>query len=322
MQENLNLSEVAEAVVADGSVPAAVETKQPKSPKHVGKKSWKKDFQENWIIYVMFLVPAVFLILFSYAPMFGLLMAFEDYNALDGVFGSPWVGFAKFGELFVMKEFWRAFRNTIGMAALNLIFGFVCPLVFALLISEVRAHKFKRAVQTIAIMPYFISTVIVCSLAEFFFEDMLNNAQVPVFWILNTILEVWVKTGYSSMIFIAAISSVDGELHEAACLDGANRWQRLIHITLPGILPLTLTMLTMNVGMVFMQGFDKVLLLYKPATYESADCLSTFTYRYGFTGFPDYSLATATGLFQSIIATALLLFSNWLNKRVTKSSLI
>ena len=317
MENNLNITET--AVLTDT---AAAEEIKPKQKEYKpGRKSWKKDFKENWIVYVMFLVPAVFLAIFSYAPMFGLLMAFEDYNIIDGVFGSQWVGFDNFAKIFAMHEFWRAFRNTIGMAVMNLVFGFLFPLIFAILLSEVRNPKFKRVVQTVGIMPYFISTVIVCSLAEFFFEGPLNNPNVPVFWIINTFLEVWVKMGYNSMIFVAAIAGIDGELHEAACLDGANRWQRLIYVTIPAILPLTVTMFTMNVGMVFMQGFDKVLLLYKPATYESADCLSTFTYRYGFTGFPDYGLSTATGLFQSIIATVLLLLSNWANKRITKSSL-
>ena len=307
-----------------GTLDVAVKAQERNGSAAVKKRPQKhkwKDMRQNWPIYLLFLIPAAFLIIFSYVPMFGLLMSFEDYNMMDGIFGSEWVGFDKFAELFAMPEFWRAFRNTIGMAVLNLVFGFVCPIVFALLLSELRFKKFKRFAQTLSIMPYFVSTVIVCSLAEIFFEDMLNDPQVPVFWILNTILEVWVKTGYSSMIFVAAIAGIDPDLHEAAALDGASRWQRLIHITLPGILPLTITIFTMNVGMVFMQGFDKVLLLYKPLTYESADCLSTFIYRYGFTGFPDYSLSTAAGLFQSIIATALMFFSNWMNKRVSKSSL-
>lgn len=304
----------------------------------VKKATWKKDFKDNGIVYLLFLLPFVFLLIFNYVPMVWLLMGFEKYTIRKGLFGSEWVWFDNFIRLFKIPQFWLAFRNTVCMALINLAFGFFFPLVLALLLSEVRIKWFKRTAQTISFLPYFISTVVVCMMARFFLDsdgaitqffaifgldkqNLLANDKIPVFWLINGFLEVWQKAGYNSIAFVAVLASIDGELLEAASIDGANRWQRMWKIKLPGILPFVVMMLTMNVGMIFMQGFDKILLLYSPDTYPVADCMATFIYRYAFTGSVDYPLSTAAGLFQSIIATVLMIFSNWLNRRIAKSSL-
>lgn len=301
------------------------------------KVSWKKDFKDNWVVYLMFLIPFVFLLIFNYVPMAWLTMAFEDFSIRKGITGSEWVWFDNFKRLFEIDQFWLAFRNTVCMALINLVFGFIFPLLLALLLSEVRIKWFKRTVQTISFLPYFISTVVVCMIARMFLDkngaitqflsifgveeqNLLVNDKIPVFWLINAFLEVWQKAGYNSIMFVAVLATIDGELLEASAIDGANRGHRLFRIKLPMIMPFVLTMLSLNVGMIFMQGFDKILLLYSPDIFNVADCMSTFTYRYAFTGHADYALSTAAGLFQSVIATILLIFSQWLQGRRAKSN--
>lgn len=311
-------------------------TKKQARQRGVSNVTWKQDFKDNGVVYLMFLLPFAFLMIFNYVPMAWLLMAFEDFNFQDGLGGSEWVWFDNFARLFNNPQFWLAFRNTVCMALINLVFGFLFPLVLALLISEVRIKWFKRTVQTISFLPYFISTVVVCMIARMLLDEtgaitqflgwfgvekqnLLTNDQVPVFWFINAFLEVWQKAGYNSIMFVAVLATIDGDLLEASSIDGANRWHRMFRIKLPNIMPFVLTMLSLNVGMIFLQGFDKILLLYNSDILSVADCMSTFTYRYSFTGAsPDYSLSTAAGLFQSIVATILLIFSQFLQGRMAK----
>ena len=264
--------------------------------------------------------------------MFGIIMAFENFKPTKGFFGSKWVGFENFIDLFSSEEFFQVFRNTIGMAFMNLTIGFIFPLVLALLLSELTSRKFRRVVQTVSYMPYFVATVVVCTLITNFVdthgvitdilvafgaerENLLANSKY--FWWINTFSEVWQGMGYGSIVYVAAIANINPNLYEAAAMDGANRWHRMLNITLPGVLPTVITMFTLRVGLVFVTGFDKVLLLYSPSIYDTADCLSTYTYRYGIAN-GNYSLSAAAGLFQSVIATALLIISNKLNQSASK----
>lgn len=259
----------------------------------------------------------------------------RDYKPGRGVFNSQWVGWENFVNLFTNDSFPLVFRNTCVMALMNLTIGFICPVILGLLISQVRVHWFKRTIQTISYMPYFVATVVVCSLLKDFLsdtgiitdifvslgaqkEDMLTNPKY--FWWINTFAGVWQGAGYGAIVFVAAISNINPDLNEAAALDGAGRWARVWHITLPSIIPTVITMFTLQVGLVFTTGFDKVLLLYNESIYDTADCLSTFTFRYG-VELNDYGLSSAAGLFQSVIATALLLISNKLTKLAAKTSL-
>ena len=295
---------------------------------------WKRDMKENWILYVLFLPVLAYFIIFHYIPMSGIFMAFEDYKVTKGLFGSEWVGLEKFIELFEDEQFWLALRNSGAMALFNLTLGFVAPIILALLITSIKPSKGTRTLQTITYLPNFVSAVVVCSLASQFLDlnggitrilsllgfeqqNWLANSDVPVFWLINTGIGIWQGAGWGAIVYIAAIYNINGDLHEAAAIDGANRWQRLTHITLPGILPMIMMMFTLKIGLVFREGFDKVLLLYMPLTYDTSDCLHTYTYRMAFGGMPDYSLSTASGLFQSVIATLLLVFSNWANKKAT-----
>ena len=306
--------------------------KQPKLLRD--QNPWKRDMKENWILYVLFLPVLAYFIIFHYIPMSGIFMAFEDYKVTKGLFGSEWVGLEKFIELFEDEQFWLALRNSGAMALCNLTLGFIAPIILALIITSIKPSRGTRTLQTITYLPNFVSAVVVCSLATQFLDlnggitrilsllgfeqqNWLANSDVPVFWLINTGIGIWQGAGWGAIVYIAAIYNINGDLHEAAAIDGANRWQRLTHITLPGILPMIMMMFTLKIGLVFREGFDKVLLLYMPLTYDTADCLHTYTYRMAFGGMPDYSLSTASGLFQSVIATALLVFSNWANKKAT-----
>lgn len=309
-------------------------TKFP-DPRTGWKGRWLKDWKRDRIIYLLFIPIAIFFILFNYIPMFGVIIAFQDFKPGRGIFNSEFVGWENFRNLFTNDSFPIVFRNTCVMALMNLTIGFIFPIVLGLLISQVRIKWFKRIAQTVSYMPYFVATIVVCSLLKDFLsdkgviteifvalgaprEDMLTNPKY--YWWINTFADVWQGAGYGAIVFVAAIANINPDLNEASAIDGAGRWKRLWHITIPSIVPTIITMFTLKIGLVFVTGFDKVLLLYNEGIYETADCLSTFTYRYGIQ-LNDYGLSSAAGLFQSVIATALLLLSNWLTKLAVKTSL-
>lgn len=303
-----------------------------KAPARLVEGSWKYDFNRNWKLYLLFIPVAAYFLVFHYAPMFGLAMAFEDFRPSRGVFGSEWVWFENFKELFAGDTFLKVLRNTTAMALLNLTVGFAAPVILAMLMSEMRLKRYRRTVQTISYMPYFVSAVVVTTLASEFLDstgaitavltmlgfeqqNWLANPNIPVFWLINTFIEIWQGAGWGSIIYIAAIANVNGDLHEAAAIDGAGRWKRMWSITFPSIMPLVMVMFIMRIGLVFRQGFDKVLLLYMPLTYDTSDCLYTYTYRMAFGQTVDYGISTASGLFQSVIAMTLLIVANKLSRK-------
>lgn len=303
------------------------------------KVSWKKDWQKNKVIYFIFLPILAYLIIFNYIPMTGILMAFENYSVRKGWFGSPWVGLDNFRRLFAGTAFTTAFRNTAIMAVLNLVLGFFPPIILAILFSQCRWTRFKRGSQLISYVPNFISTVVVCSLVQQFLnrdgavtlllnkcfglpiQNWLANSDIPAFWLIFCAMNIWIGMGWGSIIFSTTIANISGEIMEAAVLDGANRWQRVRHIIIPHLMPICMLTLTMSIGTVLMQGWDKILILYMPTTYNVSDTLYTYTYRMAFGSKVDYGLATASGLFQSILGTILLIASNKLNKKATGHAL-
>lgn len=303
------------------------------------KKSWAFDFRKNWAIYVLFVPVLVYEIVLHYIPMFGIIMAFEDYNVIDGYFRSPWVGFKHFINLFTGEEFLTALRNTVSIALIKGTIGFVAPIIFALLLSLLHTKGYKRIVQTFSYLPNFVAAVVVASLVTQFLakdgpltllftmfgaenQNWLANNNIPVFWIIYLFMGIWQGIGWGSIMYVAAISQVSGDLHEAAAIDGANRLQRLFKITLPNIMPMIVMMLVLNVGLSFSTGFDSILLLYMPSTYNVADTVYTYTYRMAFSsGATNYSLSAASGLFQSVVGTALLILSNSLSRKLSDTSL-
>lgn len=302
------------------------------------RKEWKRDMKKNWVLYCIFIPVAAFFIIFNYAPMVGIVMSFQRVSISSPIFGNEWVGWDNFARLFSDDRFGLIMRNTVMMALLNLTIGFVFPIILALLVSEVTSKVFRRTVQTVSYMPYFISAVVISQLVKEFVgsdgfvtmvlswfgmkkADMLSNPNVPVFWFINCFTDIWQGAGYASIVFVGAIFSVNHDLHEAAAIDGANRFRRIFHVTLPSILPIIVMMFTIKVGTILTTGFDKVLLLYNAGIWDTSDCLSTYTYRIA-TQSGDGGLSSAAGLFQSLISTALLFLSNWLSRVAAKTSLI
>lgn len=294
------------------------------------------DFRRNKILYFLLIPIIVWYIIFCYVPMGGIVMAFQNYKPALGLSGSKWVGFDNFTKFFTGPFFIRLLRNTAALGILDLVVNFPAPIIFALLLNEVKNMKFKKTVQTISYMPYFISMVVICGLIVDFTksggvisnfvasitggesQNLLGNPNYfrPIFVLSGT----WQGVGYGSIIYIAALSSVDQELYEAAVVDGANRWKQTIHITIPSILPTIIILLIMRMGSILQVSSDKVLLLYSPATYEKADVISTYVYRVGIQE-TNYGFSTAVGLFNSIIGTAFLLTTNAISKKYTETSL-
>lgn len=302
------------------------------------KLTWKVDMKRNWSLNILFIPALVYTVIFSYIPMVGILMAFQDYKPSKSFFNQKWVGLANFRELFTTNTFPLAFRNTAVMGLLNVTIGFVAPIIFALLLSLLKNKKYKHTIQTISYMPNFVAAVVVTSLVKLFLgrdgaltqlfslfgapvQNWLANSLIPVFWMINTFMNIWTNIGMCSIIDVAAISTVSGDLHEAAAIDGANRFQRLIKITLPSIMPYIVMMWTLNIGTSMFVGFDKILLLYMPTTYDVVDVLQTFVYRMSFSQGAQYGISTACGLFQSVLGTAMLMISNYLSKKASGMSM-
>ena len=314
--------------------------KNDAAPRLRKKGSWSLDIYKNWQVYVMFIPIVLYEIILHYLPMFGILMAFEDYSVAKGYFGSPWVGFGNFVELFTGEQFPVALRNTIIIAILKGTIGFIAPVAFAVVLSLLRSKRYKRVVQTMSYLPNFVASVVVASLLiEFLGKDgpltmllssifgaenknWLADNRVPVFWVIYLFMGIWQGLGWGSIMYVASIATVSGDLQEAAALDGASRLQRMFLITLPCIKPMIIMMMVLNIGLSFSTGFDNILLLYMPSTYNVADTVYTYTYRMAFGGgASNYALSAASGLFQSIVGTVLLVGSNALSRKFSETSL-
>lgn len=315
-----------------GSAKAA----KAEAPRRLGHRTWKDELRRNWQLYLMALPIILFFAVFNYAPMFGLVMAFQNYKPTQGILGSQWIGFQNFINFFTAPNFWQIIRNTFVISGLGLAVGYPLSIIFALLINELKVKWFQKGVQTISYMPYFVSVVVICGMIIDFCStsgaittllvklgvvEQQNLLQNPnYFWMINLISDQWQNLGYSSIVFIAAITGVSGELHEAAAIDGANRFQRVWHITIPGIMPMIVTMLILKCGTLMTVGFDKILNLYNTSIYSTADVISTYTYRMGIAG-AQYGYSTAVGLFNGVINLVLLLVANKVSAIVADQSL-
>ncbi|GBG11228.1 sugar ABC transporter permease [Paenibacillus agaridevorans] len=295
----------------------------------------KKDWLRNYSLYLIVSPVILYYIVFHYAPIYGAIIAFKDYLPMKGVLGSPWVGFKHFQDFFESYYFWRVLKNTLVISLTSLVFGFPAPIILALLINEVKKKLFSRFVQTVTYMPHFISLVVVCGLVLDFTRDsgiinaiiglfggdkvtMLNHPGyfVPVY----VTSEIWQEIGWGSIIYLAAMGSIDPQQYEAATIDGAGRWKQTVHVTLPGIAPTIMILLILKIGGILSVGYEKIILLYNPAIYETADVISTYVYRKGLQEFA-WSFSSAVGLFNSTINFVLLLTANWLSRKVNQSSL-
>ncbi|MDQ0875829.1 putative aldouronate transport system permease protein [Paenibacillus sp. V4I3] len=287
--------------------------------------------------YLMFLPPLIYYLIFRYVPVvMAVVISMMDYNIYKGILGSEWAGLKHFIDFFNSVYFGRLLRNTLMINLLSLVFVFPAPIIFALLLNEVRNSLIKRIVQTISYLPHFVSTVIVASMAVTFLSPsvgLINNILVQFgvertnflldpnyFWGIFTFMDLWKTLGWSAILYFATLTGINTELYEAARVDGANRWHQTWHITLPGIAPTIIILLLLKIGHMLEIGFELIVLLYNPNTYLTADVIGTYVYRRGILD-ANYSFASAVGLFQSVMGLILIVIANKLAKKYSETSL-
>lgn len=307
-----------------------------KFAEEVGSMKKFRRIIKNRYLYLMIAPVVIWYFLFCYMPMFGLIIAFKDYNVFTGVFESPYVGFYQFQRFFESIYFWRLIRNTFVISFLGLVLNFPAPIILALMFNELKDGKFKKVTQTISYLPHFISTVIIVGMYTTFLapeHGLINNiiayfggervyflAEPRYFRMLYIIMDIWRSVGWGSIIYLAALSGVETELYEACIIDGGGYWRQLWHITLPGITPTIVIMLILRIGQLMSVGYESIILMYSPATYSTGDVISTYVYRVGLVD-ADYSFSTAVGMFNSIISLILLVAANTISRKVGETSL-
>jgi putative aldouronate transport system permease protein len=294
------------------------------------------DFKINKAIYLLALPGLIWYAVFCYAPIYGIIIAFKNYSAGTGILGSPWVGFKHFADFFSSIYFTRTLGNTLSINCYGLLFGFPAPVILALLLNELKVMKFKRTVQTITYLPYFISLTVICGIIVEFcstrgiitqtFKAFGGNypsgllTEAKFFQPIYIISDIWQGVGWGSIIYMAALSGLNMDLYEAASIDGAGKWRQLWHITLPGITPTIVIMLILRIGSMMSLGADKIILLYNAAIYETADVIASYVYRKGLVE-GNQSFATAVGLFNSLINCALVYGANSFSRKVSDAGL-
>ncbi|MCK9478206.1 MAG: ABC transporter permease subunit [Firmicutes bacterium] len=294
-----------------------------------------RDFKKNRVPYLLILPVLAFYIIFHYAPMYGVVIAFKNYSPGKGIIGSAWVGLDHFINFFKSVYFKRVLVNTLRISITNIIFGFSTPIILALLINELKSIRYSRVVQTITYMPHFISLVVVCGmLADFtssngiitqicmkFGMEGRNLLRVPnYFTTIYVASDVWQGVGWGSIIYLAALAGIDPSLHEAARIDGANRWRQVWAVDIPSILPTIITLLILRMGRVMSVGYEKIILLYNSLTMEKADVIASFVYRKGLLE-SNYGYSTAVGLFNSVINMLLVITANAISRKTNETSL-
>lgn len=292
--------------------------------------------KRDWDLYLLLLPGFVWYLMFMYKPMLGLATAFYDYNIFKGLAGSDFIGFDNFRVLFTGPDFLRTIKNTCMIALYQILVCFPVPIVLAIAISEMKNKFISRLTQTATFLPYFISIVVVCSivinflspstglvnilLRRFGYEPIYFMVESRYFRAIYTIMTLWQTAGFNAVVYIAALMGIDPQLYEAAIVDGAGKWKRIVHITFPGILPTVVTMFILNIGKMVKVGYESILLLYQPVTYKVADVISTYSYRMGMEN-GNFGIATAAGLFEAVIALLLVTFANQLSRRLTENSI-
>jgi putative aldouronate transport system permease protein len=320
---------------AVAQVPAVVAVDHRVEQKLRTNESWGKALRRDWRTYTFVVLPILFLLLFRYVPMFGNVIAFRHYRPGGSPVGDEWVGLQYFQMFIHNPQFWTVFWNTVILGGLWLVIGFPLPIILALLLNELRSRRFKRTVQTLTYLPHFLSIVIVAGivvqltsidgsvnqLLKLFGADPIPFMQQPEYFRAVYIAsEAWQTVGWGTILYLAALTTIDEQLYEAARIDGANRWKQTWHITLPGIRPTIVVLLILNIGSFMAVGFEKVLLLQNPLIYSTADVINTYLYRVGIqTG--QFSYATAIGLFESLIGLVLVLSANFTSRKLVGASL-
>lgn len=324
---------------------AGARTKQDKRAyAQLGHNTWRKAFMQHYWLYILMIPGILYMLIFNYTPMAGLVMAFEDFSpyngdtAIQAMFGSPFAGLKYFEKLFTGPDFWRLLRNTLAISLANLIFAFPAPIILALLLNELRCKWFKRFSQTLVYIPHFVSIVIVAALTYQLFsttDGVAYHMLVQVFGkqnapdimsdpkLFSTMIvgqNLWKETGYGTIIYLAALSSVDTQLYEAAKIDGAGRWQLMWHVTLPAIRGTIILMLIMKVGSLLNTGYEQIFLMQNAMNRSVSDVFDTYIYTKGIVN-GQYSLATAAGLFKSIVSMVMVVGANKIAKLFGESGL-
>ena len=294
------------------------------------------DFHKNKMVYLMLLPVLAYFIVFCYLPMGGLVMAFQNYKIKLGFLGSKWVGLANFKRFFESVYFGRLLKNTLMIGLKDILWTMPLTVIFALMLNEVRNARFKKVVQTVTYLPYFISMVVICSLIMEFTragsaisrfaglfigrqESLLGNPNA--FQAVFVLSNVWQGLGYGAVVYLSALNAIDQEQYEAAYIDGTNRWQRIWHVTLPGIASTIIVMLILKVGKIMSVNYQKIILLYSSATYETADVITSYVYRISLSEGSDYSYGAAIGLFNSVISLLFVVLTNAVSRKTAETGL-
>jgi len=296
----------------------------------VGKDSTIKKYIKYRALVLMFIPGLIYYLIFHYMPMYGLIISFKDFRIIDGIMASPWVGLKHFKTVFGSDDFWIVFKNTLVISGLKLIFNFPAPIIFALLLNEVKNIHLKKTVQTISYMPHFLSWVVLAGIVVNFLSPSTGPINMilkafgakPIYFVADrkwfrevlVLSAIWKEVGWGTIIYLAALSNINLELYEAAVLDGANRFKQTIHVTLPSISPVIIIMFIFAVGAVVNDDFDQIFNLYNPAVYSVGDVLSTYIYRMGLENM-QYSFSTAVGLFKNTISFTLIIITNYLSNK-------
>jgi putative aldouronate transport system permease protein len=300
-----------------------------------GRRSIYSDLRMDYDLYLMLLVPFLFLIVFKYIPMGGQLMAFQEYDIFEGFFNSPFVGLANFQKLFETDEFFMVLRNTLLISVYKILFYFPIPILMAILLNEVIHSVYKRTVQTIIYLPHFLSWVVVSGLV---FDLLSTNGTInrilvqlggkhvnflmtpSYFRSIIVLSAIWKEVGYGSIVFLAAMNAIDPTLYEAAVIDGASRLRQIWHITIPGISSMIVVMLLLRIGTIMDANSEQILALYNPTVYETGDVLGTYIYRMGLSNM-QYSFAAAAGIFNSLVSFTLVVIGNFFSRKIAHRSL-
>jgi putative aldouronate transport system permease protein len=295
-----------------------------------------KRLNRDKILILIILPVVIWYLIFQYVPMYGIIIAFKKFHPVKGILGSSWAGLMYFEQFFNSVYFWRLLKNTVLLSFYSLLFGFPVPIMFALLLNELKETWFKKSVQTVSYLPHFISVVVVVGMIVNFtspIDGVINNVvmlfghqpinflgQADYFRTIYVASGVWEGFGWGSIIYLAAISGIDPQLYEASAIDGAGRWRRMMHVTLPGLMPTIIILFLLNIGSLMDVGYEKVILLYNPATYETSDIIATYVYRKGIMN-AEYSFSAAVGLFNNVLNLTLLLIFNRFSRKVSDTSL-
>ena len=298
-------------------------------------KRLAEDIRNKPSIYIMLIPVVAYFLVFCYYPMYGAIIAFKDYNPMLGIIGSKWVGFTHFKNFFNDIYFWRLIRNTLRISISDLLINFPLAIIFALLLNEIQRKHFKKIVQSVSYIPHFISMVVVCGMVKQFtgddgiitwfltlfgFEKQALLAVPKYYLPIHILSNTWQHMGWNSIIYLAALSAVDDQLYEAAALDGATRLQQVRHVTIPGIMETIVIMFILKVGQLLNVGYEKVILLYNPNIYETADIINSYVFRKGLLEF-NWSYSTAVGLFNTVVSVILVLAANKFSKKVGQDGL-